>query len=111
MKRAKVKISLQNREIQKILTALLAYEPEKVILFGSAARGKRQPGSDLDLFIIKKTDKSHTERVWEVGELLFDKMTIPVDVVVYTPEEVKYAQKIRSMFVEEVFKKGKVLYG
>ncbi|MFZ5365827.1 MAG: nucleotidyltransferase domain-containing protein [Patescibacteria group bacterium] len=101
---------IYNKNIKKILTSLLAYKPEKVILFGSAAWGKWKPGSDLDFFIIKRTNKPHTARVWEVEEILFDKMDVPVDVVIYTPEEVKYAQRIRSMFIEEILKKGKVLY-
>jgi predicted nucleotidyltransferase len=97
--------------LKKIINQLEKYKPEKIILFGSAAQGKWKPGSDVDLFIIKKTNKPHTQRVWEVGKLLFEEMDIPVDVVIYTPEEVRHAQKIRSMFIEKVFEEGKVLYG
>jgi len=103
--------NLSDKDLQNILSGLLAYKPEKVILFGSAARGNLKTAGDLDLFIIKKTTKSHAERVWEITDLIFDKINAPLDLVVYTPEEVKQAQKNRSMFLEEVFKEGRVLYG
>lgn len=104
-------VKFPKRILRDIVTALQKYQPQKIILFGSAASGKWQLGSDLDIFIVKKTEKSHTERSREVGGLLFDKIDLPIDVVVYTPEEFEYAQKIRSMFIEEILKKGKVLYG
>lgn len=99
-------------ELKEIVSQLKQhYKPEKIILFGSAARGNWRSGSDVDLFIVKKTDKPHTQRAWEVGKILFDKINLPVDAVIYTPQEVKYAQKIRSMFLEEVFGEGRILYG
>ena len=43
------------KEIKDITDQIVAkYDPEKIILFGSAARGNFTPDSDLDLLIIKK---------------------------------------------------------
>jgi len=97
--------------LQKIIKALAPYKPQKIILFGSAASGKWRRGSDIDLLIIKKTSKPHTERVWEIQDFLFDKVDVPVDVVVYAPEEFEWAKKIKSVFIEEILEKGKVIYG
>lgn len=42
------------------------YEPEKIILFGSLARGDTHEWSDIDLLIVKDTDASYGERVKEL---------------------------------------------
>ena len=44
-------------QLQQIVKELIAYEPEKIILYGSAARGEFTDESDIDLLIIKNTDK------------------------------------------------------
>lgn len=57
--------------IEKILLEVIdklreGYRPIKVILFGSYAYGKPTEDSDIDLLILKDTDKSRTERFVEV---------------------------------------------
>lgn len=85
------------------------FQPEKIILFGSYAWGTPTDDSDVDLFIIKKSDKRRIDRVREVGEIIFDS-GIPVDALVYTPEEIKRRFEIEDPFIEHIFKRGKVLF-
>src|SRR2546422_5084917 len=63
------------------------HEPEKLILFGSAAQGEIHEWSDLDLVVIKRTDKPLLERIEEVLRLVRPK--VGLDVLVYTPEEME----------------------
>ncbi len=85
------------------------YDPDRIILFGSSAEGNLREGSDMDLLIIKKTGKRPIERQVEVEGIISDR-EFPVDVLVYTPEEVRFLFSIGSPFIEEVMEKGTVLY-
>ena len=86
--------------------------PEKVILFGSAARGEADENSDIDLFIVAKTDKPFLARMSPVHDVLHE-MRYPwtVESIIYTPEEFEKAQRKGSLFVHEVLTTGQVLYG
>lgn len=98
------------RTIDDIRERLIAeYDPDRIILFGSAAQGTSRRGSDIDLMIVKETDKRPLDRRIEVETLLSDRM-IPVDVLVYTPDEVRQLYSLGSPFVEEVVETGRVLY-
>jgi len=83
------------------------YYPLKVILFGSAVSKKYKAG-DIDLIVIKKTDKPFWERLQEISSYCSRK--IGMDVLVYTPEEFEQMSKDRLFFKNEVLKKGRVIY-
>lgn len=85
------------------------YKPEKIILFGSFAWGKPTKDSDLDLLIIKQTNKNYFQRIPEVRSYLhnFDQA---FDILVMTPKEVSKRLRLRDFFVEEIIKKGKIIY-
>jgi predicted nucleotidyltransferase len=85
------------------------YAPEKIILFGSAAR-EGEEVNDVDLFIIKD-DVSHlgAERIRELHRLM--DTDLPVDYLVYRPGEVAERLSLGDPFVVAVLKEGRVLYG
>jgi len=98
------------KEVKKITETIVEkYKPEKIILFGSFAYGKPTRDSDVDLFIIKKTNKSRKERHFEVDRLLLDR-TIPLDILIYTPKEVRERLNLGDFFIQEVNKQGEVVY-
>lgn len=98
------------KEIDKIVKQLQnKYKPEKIILFGSFARGKPKKDSDLDLFIVKKTRKNTLERILEVDKILFNR-NLPLDILVYTPRQIKERLTLGDFFVEDILNKGKILY-
>jgi len=99
--------------IQDILEKLVAgYAPQRVILFGSYAYGEPDENSDIDLLIVKDTDKRPIERWMEVKRLLRDRSrTMSVSPLVYTPKELEERLAIKDFFIQEVVEKGKVLYG
>jgi len=96
------------KEIEKIIASLKAYKPEKIILFGSVAYGRLTKDSDLDLLIIKKTRKNPWERTLEADAYLDH--DIAIDILVYTPQEIKKRLKMDDFFIREIMQKGKLIY-
>ena len=87
------------------------YQPEKIILFGSYACGRPTKDSDIDLFIIKETDRPRRERFVEVSKLLFKiSSDVSVEPLVFTPEELRERITIGDPFILEILQKGEVLY-
>jgi predicted nucleotidyltransferase len=98
--------------IQDILQKLLtSYAPQKVILFGSYAYGTPQPGSDIDLLIIKETPERFIDRWVTVRRILSDpKRTVSLETIVLTPQEVAKRLAVGDQFLKEIMEKGEVLY-
>ena len=99
------------KEIENISSQIIAkYKPEKVILFGSAARGEATPDSDLDFLIIKKeTPYYGADRIRELSRMI--DRNVPVDFLVYRPEEWEQRLKMGDPFLKSILREGKVLYG
>jgi HEPN domain-containing protein/predicted nucleotidyltransferase len=85
------------------------YQPDRVILFGSRSTQITCEESDVDLLIIKDTEKPAIDRRIEVEKMLSDR-EIPLDIIIYTPREMLYLFSIGSPFIEEVLEKGRLLY-
>ena len=85
-----------------------AYKPEKIILFGSSASGKRSTESDFDLFIVKETHENPIRRAQRLSSLVDRK--IPCDFIVLTHKEIKKRQKLGDFFIQDVLQTGKILY-
>ncbi|MDH4028096.1 MAG: nucleotidyltransferase domain-containing protein [Nitrospirota bacterium] len=98
------------KEIDYITAQLVEkYKPEKIILFGSAAWGRGEI-NDIDLFIIKKDVPYYgADRINELYHLL--SFNVPVDYIVYKPEEAEERLSLGDPFVKKIFQQGKVLYG
>ena len=83
--------------------------PQKIILFGSRARGQARPDSDYDILVIKNTRRPWHTRTYGLYTAL---ASIPaeVEVVVYTPGEVHEWENASRAFVTTAVREGKVLY-
>ena len=86
-----------------------SYNPDRIILFGSRAAGTCTEESDYDLLILKNTVARPIDRRIEVETILQDR-AVPLDILVYTPQEMNYLYSIGSPFIEEVIETGMVLY-
>ena len=84
-------------------------EPDKIILFGSRARGEAKPASDIDLFIIARTDLPRYKRPVPFYKALSG-LGVAKDIVVYTPEEVEDWKTASCSLVATALREGKVLY-
>lgn len=99
------------KEIESITIQIIKkYEPEKIILFGSAARGESGSDSDADFLIIKKETPFYgADRIRELSRIV--NRNIPVDFLVYRPEEFEKRVEMGDPFLKAIIKEGKVLYG
>jgi predicted nucleotidyltransferase len=72
-------------------------QPERIILFGSAARGEMGPDSDIDLLVVK-SGVEHRRRLEALIHRSLFGVTTPVDVVVVTPDDVaRFGQRVGSI--------------
>ena len=90
-------------------TIVERFRPKRIMVFGSHARGEAGPDSDLDLFIEMDTPRRPPERAIEVSEA-FGLRLWPMDIVVYTPEEVLRLRHVSGTLLSVIEKEGKVLY-
>ena len=98
------------KEIENITRQIVKkYKPEKIILYGSFAHGKPHKDSDVDLLVLKKTKKEKTKRHLELDKILIDR-TIPLDILIYTPQEIKERLSLEDFFIKNIIKQGKTLY-
>lgn len=108
------KLNTENIDAQLIdyVVSKIAREiqPEKIILFGSQARGDSTPESDLDLFVIKDTPNPSRLVRRQIDRLLWGRK-FPIEVIVRTPEDVTRNLKAKNPFyLHHIFKEGKLLY-
>lgn len=105
-----MELNLEN-EIANITQQIIEkYKPEKIILFGSAARGEWTLDSDADFLIIKKeTPLYGSDRIRWLSKMI--KRNIAVDLLIYRPEEFDKGLQMGDPFLKMVLKEGKVVYG
>lgn len=99
------------RTIDKISKKIVDdFKPEKIILFGSYAWGEPDENSDVDLFIVKETKKRSVDRERELRLMLYGNNFPALDLLVYTPEEIKRRLAMEDFFVKDILNKGEVIY-
>lgn len=98
-------------EIDKLVRRIVAHiQPQEVIIFGSYANGTATIKSDLDIFVIKETELPMKNRADDLKAMLSHSL-IPVDIHIYTPEEVKEYGQEQFSFVNTILKWGKTVFG
>lgn len=103
-------IMITHQQISKIINKIVMnYLPEKIILFGSYAYGNPNTNSDLDLLIVKDSNIPRYKRGREVRKYLRG-LKVPIDLIVYTNEEIQKWSNVKTAFITSIIKKGKVLY-
>lgn len=85
------------------------FHPEKIILFGSHARGDAGPDSDVDLLVVMPLLGSRLEKQLEI-RLALRSIQIPKDIVVTTPEDFQWRKEIPGTIERPAAREGKVLY-
>lgn len=90
-----------------------AVDPEKIVLFGSHAKGTTSPESDIDLMIIEKLDfgpnRSRREELAKIRNALFD-FLVPIDILVFSEAEEEDLKTLRCSVVATSATEGRVLY-
>lgn len=95
-----------NQIVQQIVKH---FDPEKIVLFGSLAWGRPHSQSDIDLFIVMESPLRRDKRAMAISHL-FKNRRFPMDIIVYTSQELKMSLKRGNPFIREIMDKGRVLY-
>jgi predicted nucleotidyltransferase len=106
-----------NKILDNLVLSLQATNPYKIILFGSHANGDANENSDIDLLVI--LDNNHVSKTYE--ERLNKKMSVrklvvhinrnvPLDILVYSKEELKQLKQYGNYLIDEIEKTGRVIY-
>ena len=94
------------RELRRMVHRLRQLGAVKVILFGSYARGRVDPLTDLDLIVVLESDLPYLERT--AGVYRWVAPRVAADILVYTPEE--WANMQGRPFVQRALTEGRVVY-
>jgi predicted nucleotidyltransferase len=86
-----------------------SYQPKKIYLFGSYAIGVPNDDSDIDLFIVKETDKRWIDRRVEVRSSIKNYIN-SMDIIIDTPNELEEAKKFVVNIGKIAVNTGKLMY-
>ena len=92
--------------VRRIVTR---FNPLKVILFGSHARGDAGPDSDVDLLVVLPPNGSRRQQAIEI-DVALSGIRLPVDVIVVTPDDIVRDRDIPGTVVRPALREGRVLY-
>ena len=99
-----------NKHIQRMVDLIVAqFQPEKIILFGSHARGDGTADSDVDLLIVMSVEGSKRAKQLEIRAAVHD-VHIPKDILVSRPEEFKWRKDIIGTIERPAVREGRILY-
>ena len=85
------------------------FNPVRIILFGSWARGEAREDSDLDLLVVLPKVEHKRKAAIQIGNTLSN-LPISKDIVVTTPEEIEKYGKIVGNILRPALEEGKVIY-
>lgn len=83
--------------------------PDRIILFGSAARGEATTGSDLDLLVVKAGVTHRRRLAQEIYKRLVG-VRAPVDVIVVTPSDLEEFRDAPVSVIASALKEGRDVY-
>jgi predicted nucleotidyltransferase len=96
---------LLNEIIRRIVEVA---KPQKIVLFGSSAKGSARPDSDLDLLVVKSTP--HRRKLAMAIYRKLSGVGCGVDVIVVTPQDIERYGTVPHLVIEPALREGKVIY-
>jgi uncharacterized protein len=84
------------------------FKPQKIILFGSYARGNPRPESDVDMLVVMDTPLKDVQQAIQICQQI--EYRFGLDLIVHTPNYLAQRVKMGDWFLGDVLKEGKVLY-
>ncbi|MFO7907039.1 MAG: nucleotidyltransferase domain-containing protein [Planctomycetota bacterium] len=101
-------------EIQEALDEMVErivarFQPDRIILFGSYAKGQPTSDSDLDFLIVMPVEGSRRQKANEIDLALADR-AMPIDLIVLTPEQFEREKDLIGTIVCEAAREGRVIY-
>jgi predicted nucleotidyltransferase len=102
--------TLDGKTLQAIVNRIVEVaKPERIIMFGSAARDEMGPHSDVDLLVVKRGEFHRGHLVEEIYMNLIG-LGQAVDVIVVTPEEIEKYKNRAALVIYPAVREGKVVY-
>ena len=102
--------STSEQKISEMVRRIVeGFHPDKIILFGSYARGAAGPDSDADLLVVMPVKGSKREKAIEIDVELAG-IGLSKDVIVVTAEEVEKYRDVVGTLICPALREGKVLY-
>ncbi|MCF6096542.1 nucleotidyltransferase domain-containing protein [Thermovorax subterraneus] len=98
--------TLLEKELERITAELKKLGAEKILLFGSYARGREDLFTDLDIIAILKSDLPFIDRIGFIYRKIAPR--VAADILVYTPEEWETVKE--KPFFKKAVAEGRVLY-
>ncbi len=86
------------------------FHPERIILFGSHARGNAGPDSDVDLLVVMRGVEGRRRKTATAIDLALLGIELPTDILVVTPEDVERGRQQISTVIYPALREGQVLY-
>jgi predicted nucleotidyltransferase len=97
------------REIQDLGEKIAhGFHPQRVILFGSHARGTASEHSDVDLLVILPFEGKNFRKSLEILNHLDSRL--PIDLLARRPEDIQRRYAEGDPLIREALNHGKVLY-
>lgn len=87
-----------------------AYQPERIYLFGSVARGDAGPDSDYDIMVVVPDDAVRERQDSRTGYQALYGLGIAKDIVVWTRTEFEKRLHLKASLPSTVQREGKLLY-
>jgi len=98
------------RAIEQMVQRIVRqFHPERVILFGSHARGEGGPDSDVDLLVVMPVEGLKHKKQIEIRVALRD-IRVPKDVIVTTPADFEWRKEVPGTIEYPAAREGKILY-
>ena len=107
-------MSERKRNVDELLAEISrriqeAAEPERIILFGSYARGDAGPDSDLDLLVVVRGVSQPRHESTRIRRALRG-LLVPIDVIVATPEHLEQYRDSPGLIYRAALREGRTLY-
>jgi len=103
-------IEAEPRILAEIVDRILSVgSPQRIILFGSRARGEARVDSDYDILVVEDSELPRWDRSRKYLRALRD-LDASKDIVVWTPEEIAEWSGVRHCFVTAAIREGRLLY-
>ena len=100
---------IPQKAIDQVVSQIVEnFKPQKIILFGSYARGKPRPESDVDMLVIMDTPLKEVQQAIQICQQI--EYRFGLDLIVHTPKHLAERLKMGDWFLHDVIKEGKVLY-
>jgi uncharacterized protein len=101
--------SAEDRLAEVVRRVVEVADPDRIILFGSAARGQAGPDSDLDLLVVKSGVAHRRHLAQRIYRRLIG-LEVPVDILVVTPEDIEAFKDEVGTIIGPALLEGREVY-